>query len=101
VSWFLTILWFQVLEDSSQALLTRAASLERNIAIFSHGHFGRVLGARWIGLPVRQAQHLLLSAASLSVLGYEHNRPKGSVIALWERHLKPHFDLMTKARSSP
>jgi len=72
----------QVSERADQ-LIARLRTLESNIAIFSHGHFGRVLGARWIGLPVRQAQHLLLSTASLSVLGYEHNRAEESAIALW------------------
>ena len=72
----------QVSERADQ-LIARLRTLESNTAIFSHGHFGRVLGARWIGLPVRQAQHFLLSTASLSVLGYEHNRAEESAIALW------------------
>jgi probable phosphoglycerate mutase len=54
-----------------------------NIAIFSHGHFGRVLAARWIGLQVRQAQHFLLSTASVSILGYEHNLAEAPAIVLW------------------
>ena len=72
-------------------LIAKLRSLERNIAIFSHGQFGRVLGARWIGLPAMQAQHLLLSTASLSILGYGHNLVDEPAIALWnsgavERH---------------
>jgi broad specificity phosphatase PhoE len=51
--------------------------------LFSHGHFGRVLAARWIGLPVNEAQRFLLSTASLSILGYEHNSVAEPVIALW------------------
>ena len=72
----------QVSERADQ-LIARLRTLDGNIAIFSHGHFGRVLGARWIGLPVTQAQHFFLSTASLSVLGYEHNRAEESAIALW------------------
>jgi len=64
-------------------LLARLQTRSGNIALFSHGHFGRVLGARWVGLSVEQAQHLLLSTASLSVLGYEHDRGDQPVIALW------------------
>ncbi len=55
-------------------LIARVRGLDGNVALFSHGHFGRVLAARWIGLSVEQAQHLLLSTASLSVLCYEHDR---------------------------
>ncbi|MEP6918190.1 MAG: histidine phosphatase family protein, partial [Acidobacteriota bacterium] len=58
-------------------------TMQGEIAIFSHGHFGRVLGARWIGLSVGQAQCFLLSTASISVLDYEHDRVDQPVIAIW------------------
>ena len=64
-------------------LITRLRTLEGNIALFSHGHFGRVLAARWIGLEIRQAQALLLSTASISILGYEHNVAEVPAIVLW------------------
>jgi broad specificity phosphatase PhoE len=57
--------------------------LQGHVAIFSHGHFGRVLGARWIGLPVAQGQRFLLSTASLSVLTTEGDRADRPVVALW------------------
>ncbi len=74
----------QVLERADR-VIARLHALEGNIAIFSHGHFGRVLAARWIGLPVRQAQHFLLSAASLSILGYENNLAEEHTIVLWNQ----------------
>ena len=51
-------------------LITRAAALSGNVALFSSGQFGCSLAARWIGLPVLQAQHLVLGTASISVLAY-------------------------------
>ena len=42
------------------------------VAVFSHGHMLRVLGARWIELAPAQAAHLRLATASVCVLGYEH-----------------------------
>ena len=72
----------QVSERADQ-VIARLRALEGDIAIFSHGHFGRVLAARWIGLEIRQAQHLLLSTASVSILGYEHNVAEVPAIALW------------------
>ena len=41
-------------------LITRAAALNGNVALFSSGQFGCSLAVRWIGLPVLQAQHLVL-----------------------------------------
>ena len=69
--------------DRADRLIARLRALDGNIALFSHGHFGCVLGVRWIGLPVIEAQHFLLGTASLSVLGNEPSRPEVPVITLW------------------
>ncbi len=70
-------------------VINRLVELDGNIAIFSHGHFSRVLGARWIGLSIEHAQSFLLDTASLSVLGYEHDRSDQPAIALWNSTLSP------------
>jgi broad specificity phosphatase PhoE len=58
-------------------LLSRAvAQLTRGAVVFvGHGHFSRVLGARWIGLPVAGGAHLLLGTAAPSVLGVQYGAP--------------------------
>ena len=69
--------------ERADRLLARLRMMEGNVALFSHSHFGRVLGARWIGLTVEQAQHFLLDPASLSVLSYDHDRTDAPAIDLW------------------
>jgi broad specificity phosphatase PhoE len=69
--------------ERADRLIARVRRLQGNIAIFSHGQFGRALAARWIGLEVRQAQHFILHTASLSILGYEHNLAEEAAIVLW------------------
>jgi broad specificity phosphatase PhoE len=63
-------------------VLARAAEgLSRGpVVLIGHGHFSRVLGARWIGLPVSGAAHLLLGTAAPSLLGAQHGVP---VIVHW------------------
>ncbi len=52
-------------------LIERALAVDGDCAFFAHGHFLRVLGARWIGLDPRAGAHLLLSTGSICVLGWE------------------------------
>jgi broad specificity phosphatase PhoE len=73
----------------ADALIARLRQMQGRIALFSHGHFGMVLAARWIGLPVIEAQHLLLSTACLNVLGYAPSHPDVPVIALWNATPRP------------
>ena len=63
-------------------VISRARAVNGNVLLFSSGHFLRMLGARWLGLPALGGGHFLLSTASLSLLGYEHNLSE-PVIRLW------------------
>ena len=40
-----------------------------------HGHFSRVLAARWLGRPVSDGGMFVLGPASPCLLGHEHGRP--------------------------
>lgn len=72
-------------EISSRAdrLIARLRCLHGNVAVFSHGHFGRIFGARWIDLPVIHGQHLLLDTASVSILGFDHQSATEPAIVVW------------------
>jgi probable phosphoglycerate mutase len=69
--------------DRADRLIARVRTLDGNIALFSHGHFGCVLAVRWIGLPVIEGQHFRLGTASISTLGYEPDRPEMPVVTRW------------------
>jgi hypothetical protein len=64
-------------------LFGHVRSLDGNTALFSHGQFGSVLAARWVGLPLVDAQHFPLATASLSILGFDDHHPEVPVIARW------------------
>jgi probable phosphoglycerate mutase len=69
--------------DRADRLIARLRTLEGNIALLTHGHFGCVLAARWIGLPVREARHFQFDTAAFGILGYEPSQPEVPVITLW------------------
>ena len=70
-------------------------SVSGNVLLFSSRHLLRMLAARWTGIDTISAKSLMLSSASLSVLGYE-TRFEQPAIRLWNdtHHLladhKPH-----------
>jgi broad specificity phosphatase PhoE len=43
--------------------------------VFSHGHFLRVFGARWIALKPTDGERFALSPATISILGWEREVP--------------------------
>lgn len=61
-------------------VLERARACEGKVAFFAHGHVLRVLGARWVGLPPRDAALFGLTTGTVSVLGFERATP---IIASW------------------
>jgi broad specificity phosphatase PhoE len=61
-------------------VIERALAADGDVALFAHGHFLRILGARWIGLAASYGGNLLLSTGSLCELGFERER---RAIVLW------------------
>ena len=63
-------------------VVSRVRSIQGNVLVFSSGHFLRVLAARWLGAELNAGRQFVLSTASLSELGYEHDVSE-PVIRLW------------------
>jgi probable phosphoglycerate mutase len=63
-------------------VVQRLRSAAGNAVIFSSGHFLRVLAACWLGLDASAGALWILDTASLSAVGYEHDRTQ-PVIRFW------------------
>lgn len=63
-------------------------AIGNNVLLFSSAHFFRVFAARWLGLDAAYGRYFLLSTATLSILGYDHNLQE-PVVRLWndDRHV--------------
>jgi len=64
-------------------VVRRVRAIEGNVLLFSSGHFLRVFAARWLGLEPGAGKYFVLGTASLSALGYEHDRSE-PVIRFWD-----------------
>jgi broad specificity phosphatase PhoE len=51
-----------------------------DVALVSHGHLLRVLGARWLGLEPGAGRFFKLDTGTVSLLGFEHEKP---VLSMW------------------
>jgi probable phosphoglycerate mutase len=66
--------------DRVDRVLKRVVTVAGRVLIVSHGHISRILAARFVSLPGEAGGLLAFDVASLSLLGYEHDRP---VILFW------------------
>ncbi|WP_042410987.1 histidine phosphatase family protein [Streptacidiphilus carbonis] len=55
-------------------------SADSDVVVFAHGHFLRILTARWLGLPATHGQRLKLGPATLSILTWEYG---ARAVELW------------------
>jgi len=71
-------------------VVARLRAARGRVILFGHGHFFRVLAARWLGLPPGDARYFWLGTAALSILGYEHTLDEPAIL-LWndDRHAVP------------
>lgn len=73
--------------ETPEAVLERALkilsllkTIPGDVALFSHGHFLRVLATAWLELPIETGSLFFLSPGSISILGFEREQ---RVIRLW------------------
>jgi probable phosphoglycerate mutase len=64
-------------------LIGRLRELGGNVALFSHGQFGRVLALRWVGMPAAEGRHFALDPASISIFGQQPDPPHQPLICMW------------------
>ncbi|MFI6923497.1 histidine phosphatase family protein [Nonomuraea spiralis] len=61
-------------------VIERARRAEGRVVLVAHGHFLRVLTARWLRLDARDGRLLKLDTGTYSRLGFEHSEP---VLVSW------------------
>jgi broad specificity phosphatase PhoE len=61
-------------------VIAQALASGGETVVFAHGHYLRVLTARWLELPPEDGKLFALAPATLSILGYEREQP---VIVRW------------------
>jgi broad specificity phosphatase PhoE len=68
-------------------VIARVRTTGGDVLVFAHGHFLRVLAARWLGLPPASGGLFALTTATLSILGWERDT---AVIETWNEacHLR-------------
>lgn len=62
--------------------ISRIRTAPGNVAVFSSGHFLRVLIARWLGVDASAGRYFKLGTGGLTILGYDHDSTSEPVIRL-------------------
>jgi broad specificity phosphatase PhoE len=67
--------------ERADRVVAKVLAMGRGRALlFSHGHFLRVLTARWLGRPPTDGRLFVLGTGTVCVLGWEHGSP---AVAYW------------------
>jgi broad specificity phosphatase PhoE len=71
--------------------VAKLRELEGTTLVFCHGHFSRVIAARWCGLGLEICPHLMLNTTAMSVLGYDRSLDRPAIL---------HWNLKDSVQSS-
>jgi len=88
--------------ERADRVVQSVRGFEGDVLVFSSGHFIRVIADRWLGQdPGYVGRYVLLSTASLSAVGYEHNLSQ-PVIRFWndDHHVLRSSDLVGEELSA-
>lgn len=55
--------------------VSRADGAPANVLLVAHGHFLRILAARWLDLPAGEGRHFVLGTAKVCTLGWDKKTP--------------------------
>ncbi|GIH94465.1 histidine phosphatase family protein [Planobispora siamensis] len=66
--------------ERADRVIARASAARGDVALVAHGHFLRVLAARWLGQPPEEGRFFRLDTGTYSRLGFEHGQ---QVILTW------------------
>lgn len=72
-------------QRADRAISALVSGHHGNVLVFSHGHFLRIMAARWVGQSPSFGQRLALDTGTVCLLGYEHEY---RVIRYWNAHLE-------------
>lgn len=63
--------------------IARILGMTGNVLAFSSGHIGRMIAARWLGLPPAAGRCFFCQPGSVGELGFEHDSRDEPIIRLW------------------
>ena len=60
--------------ERADRVIARLRAATGDSLVFAHRDILRVIGVRWVSLPAIEGRRLYLETASVSILGYDHDR---------------------------